>query len=341
MSKKPYALSPENGFVFDTYTDLQNEFIKKIRTLGTDAANEWLVPVKNGTEVSYPRALTLRWECDAEPPYLLEISEDEEFTDPLSYQAAEKRYAVENLKTGQRYFWRVNGCEPHTFTTLPAAPRFLRVEGLMNVRDIGGGRVRQGLVYRGSVLDRHYFVPTEEGKRVFLEELKIKTELDLRQPTENREANPFEGRIRILPMPYRPYSEIFEEEHRRGICEIMNVFADEANYPIYIHCFGGADRTGMLAMYLEAIAGESDEYILTEYELTGLSMYMGGTKEGIAQGETAGLRSRNAEYFRPFLKLLGHYGASDATFAERLIAFLLDCGVTRETMDAVARIIKA
>ena len=341
MSKKPYVLSPENGFVFDTYTDLQNEFIEKIRTLGTDTANEWLVPVKNGAEVSYPRALTLRWECDAQPPYLLEISEDGEFTNPLSYEAAEKRYAVENLKTGQQYFWRVNGCEPHTFTTRPAAPRFLRVEGLMNVRDIGGGRVRQGLIYRGSTPDRHYFPLTERGKRVLLEEWKIKTELDLRQSTENREANPFEGRIRILPMPYRPYSEIFEEEHRRGIREIMNVFANEANYPIYIHCFGGADRTGMLAMYLEAIAGESDEYILTDYELTGLSMYMGGTKEGIALGETAGLRSRNAEYFRPFLELLDNYGASGATLAERLIAFLLDCGVPREDMDAIAHIIKA
>lgn len=340
MSENPHAFSPESGFVFDTYTDLQSAFIEKIRTAGTDAANDWLVPLKNGHECSYPRALELHWESAARPPYLLEVSEREDFANALTYQATETRYAVENLKTGQRYFWRVNGGEPHIFETIARAPRFIRIEGLMNVRDIGGGRIRQGLVYRGTTPDRHYFPLTERGKHTFLEELKIKTELDLRQPTEKREVNLLEGAIRILRMPYRPYTEIFEEEHRRGIREIMNVFADEANYPVYIHCFGGADRTGMLAMYLEAIAGESDEYILTEYELTGLSMYAGGTKEGIAQGKAAGLRNRNEEYFRHFLQSLDRYGSGDAAFAERLIAFLLDCGVTRDVMDAIARIIK-
>ena len=41
----------------------------------------------------------------------------------------------------------------------------------------------------------------------------------------------------------------------------MEFFAEEENYPIYFHCRGGADRTGMIAMLLRAIAGVSDETI--------------------------------------------------------------------------------
>lgn len=55
--------------------------------------------------------------------------------------------------------------------------------------------------------------------------------------------------------------KIFEEEYKENICEIMNFFAEESNYPIYFHCMGGADRTRMIALYLQALVGEAEEDI--------------------------------------------------------------------------------
>ncbi len=55
-------LYPENGFLFDTHTELQNEFIRRIADCGITEALKWLEPVKNRQEVSQPSVLTFRWE---------------------------------------------------------------------------------------------------------------------------------------------------------------------------------------------------------------------------------------------------------------------------------------
>ena len=68
MSKPFY---PENGAVINTHTPIQNTFIDMIHTHGTEAALEWLLPIKNGCECSYPQPVPLRWEEDgsgAPPP---------------------------------------------------------------------------------------------------------------------------------------------------------------------------------------------------------------------------------------------------------------------------------
>ena len=64
----------------------------------------------------------------------------------------------------------------------------------------------------------------------------------------------------------------------RNICgnypvhdKVLEIFADEKNYPIYFHCAVGADRTGTIGMYLDTILGMSSEDILLNYNFTSLA----------------------------------------------------------------------
>ena len=70
---------------------------------------------------------------------------------------------------------------------------------------------------------------TDEGKATFHNELKIKADLDLRGECLGKfSESPAGNDIKYLQLPYRAYSESFEEEHRKGICKIMNFLADQS-----------------------------------------------------------------------------------------------------------------
>ena len=331
----PKLLFPKNGATVNVYTPLQEAFLDKIKNIGAEHALQWLLPIKNGQEVSYPVTISLQWTSDGENTFVVELSEEQNFYAPYVMHTDKPSRDISNLKIGQTYYWRVNGSEPFSFRTSHKGYRFVRIDGLMNVRDLGGIGIRQGLLYRGSDIEGEYQI-TPEGMRAFCKELKIRTELNLRKEhlAISRTGTP-EG-VQYICLPYRPYKEVYEEEHRRGICAIMDYLADENNYPVYFHCLGGADRTGMIAIFLRALVGETDEDIFTDYELTSLSAYAGGLAEGAAAN---GFRSRNSEYFKEFLRLLDAYGAGES-LSVKVPRFLLDCGVTENTIHKILEIIK-
>ena len=327
-------ISPHDGFVFDTHTDVQNEFINRIHTDGINSALEWLLPIKDGKEISYPRSLLLSWDGDSDA-FTLEISLDREFTSPFRITLREKSYTLENLYIGTTYYWRVNDSEVRAFSTLGNAPRFIKIDGVPNVRDIGGGRIKQGLLYRGGELERCYEI-TEQGKDTFVNKLRIKTELDLRLDRIGKLFEcPAGDAVDLVQLPYRPYDEIFEDTHREGIVRIMEFLSDKSHYPVFFHCLGGADRTGMIALYLRAIAGESEEEIHTDYELTSLSAYAMGIAEGV---RAQGFRKRTAEYYSGMIDKLREYAPGE-DFSHQAVSFLLDCGVSPEILEKIKNII--
>ena len=137
---------PENGAQLDLLTDIQREFIRKIHMENTEKALEWLATVKNQCECTYPRPHMLQWDGDESVQYVLELAETSDFKAATCVVTTDNFYALENLKTGQDYFWRVNGGEIHHFQTMSSAARFIKLEGALNVRDLGGSNIKQGLL---------------------------------------------------------------------------------------------------------------------------------------------------------------------------------------------------
>ena len=326
---------PNDHSIIDTHTDIQNGFIDLIHERGIAAALDWLTPQKGDNELSFPKSVRFTWAPEGVEPYVFELAENNTFSPSYTVRTADTFLEVTNLKIGQKYYWRVNGGNYRTFETKDNKFRFIEIDGVLNVRDLGGINIKQGLLYRGSEINKEYKI-TEDGKKVFKEQLNIKTEINIRKGEMFEKSKSCMGEeVSYKYLPYRPYTEIFEDEHRKGICEIMEFLAQEENYPIYFHCLGGADRTGMIAFFLRALLGESNEDILIDYELTSLSSYAYGLAEGV---DALGFRSRETDYFREFISLFNAYKGN--SFSEKTESFLLECNIKPSTLERVRSILK-
>ena len=88
---------------------------------------------------------------------------------------------------------------------------------------------------------------------------------------------------------------------------VFDALADESNYPLYFHCWGGADRTGCVAFTIEAILGLDEENLMKNFEYTTLS----------GQGN---VKNRDEEEFSSMVKTLTGYGKN---WRERMTNFPL------------------
>ena len=235
-----------------------------------------------------------------------------------------------------------------SFMTDPSAPRWMSVEGrVKNFRDIGGWptefgrRVRQGRVYRGQGLNDNSFYGRKPGRNrltvadlAYLKgELGIKTDLDLRwdRETANMKASPLGEGVKFVNHQSGSYKAIFAdgEKGKKTMAENFRLFTDEANYPIYFHCIGGADRTGSLAYVLNGICGVSKHDLEVDWESTFYPDVHGAKDEG---KEAKDKDWRGSHWFdEGFAK----YGTADSSLRERIELYLIDCGVTREEIEKV------
>lgn len=251
----------------------------------------------------------------AEGNFFLIVSEKRDLSDPIVTVTAQTEADVWNLKIGTRYYFCVQRegkrSEVHHFRTAPILPRCIRIDGIYNVRDSGGypvpdGRIRQGLLFRGGELERHMHL-TRDGADA-LTALGIRTDLDLRGEavgTIEYPLLPLFG-IRSELIPIAPYDAIFEKSAKRAWRRIFHLLADRDAYPVYHHCWGGADRGGTLAFLVGAILGMSENALDYEYEYTSLSRW--------------GLRSRN---YPPYVRMKEQLRAFPGdTLAEQTASFL-------------------
>lgn len=165
-----------------------------------------------------------------------------------------------------------------------ATVTWISVDGTANFRDIGGWTgLKSGLAFRGAepncqtdpvALAKqkepfHDLFLTDRGRETLSRGLGIKTDLDLRGRNESPtpDETPIPG-ARLVRTPIYAYANVFSEEGRRRVVPALRVFADRANYPIYFHCYGGADRTGTLAFLIEGLCGVHEADIDIDYELT-------------------------------------------------------------------------
>ncbi|MBP5273694.1 MAG: tyrosine-protein phosphatase, partial [Abditibacteriota bacterium] len=93
--------------------------------------------------------------------------------------------------------------------------------------------------------------------------------------------------------------------------------------PTYLHCAGGADRTGCFFMFLEGLLGVKENDLLKDVELTGFSAY--------------GSRYRTMDHYK--LALECPRQTPGDTFRDKWINYALAGGLTREEIDEFAAIV--
>lgn len=312
-------------------TDALKNFLDNYRLgVGLTVAGQGDVKLHNNVEFS--------WDCEEDNNgYTLIYTTSPEFSDAVSVETEESTVSVPGLFVGTTYYWQVvthlpegdKYSEVFTFRTEDTV-RAVEIPGVSNVRDIGGymtesgtHRVAQGMIYRGATLGHI----TTEGKWAFREIYQIKTDLDLRWPTDPGYpwggCSPVGEDINYLNVP----GVIYNEDHSVGesIADELAVFTDAANYPIYIHCSAGRDRTGTLAFVLGALLGVPEEDLCIDYELTSMSA------KSYDKGDASGFNK-----FYNFLEKFKQYEGE--TLQEKAESYCLEWGVTREQIDQIRSI---
>lgn len=161
--------------------------------------------------------------------------------------------------------------------------RALRIDGVLNARDVGGlvgerGRVRTGRLVRSACLENL----TAEGAET-LADLGLKTVIDLRTPLErveypNRVAeleDVAEINVELLKtlaeldeLPANSPRELYQylvDTCGRGIVEVLEHLAKPDTLPALVHCLVGKDRSGLTVALLLELLGVPRDVIIADY----------------------------------------------------------------------------
>ena len=311
---------PENNSKICTLTPKQKSFLEHDRS-GMAVEDFDYLNLKKHAHPDFSLGLGIEFKWEPECEALLSLSENEDFSSSLTYSGVGS-VEIFNLKPNTKYFVKLE-CGKDTdeicFETEDTYPRYLNIDGVTNVRDLGGARtldgkrVKMGLLYRGSEMNSHMTI-TEKGLWSMENELKIKSVLDLRGGAEEVLDVYRHNYLHVSNSAYAGYLGHYETNKK-----IFDFLSDENNYPIYFHCWGGADRTGTVAYMLALILNVRYEDIIDDYESTTLSIW--------------GIRTRNRDLYQNFITKLETFEGE--TLYEKAVSFMLSSGITMEQIENI------
>ncbi len=167
----------------------------------------------------------------------------------------------------------------------------LSIDGLVNARDLGGLRTRDGQVIRSRQVIRSDNPKgmTEQGQLDLANIVAPALIIDLRMTLEVSHEVYTIGHepVRIVHLPMLPQSGVTQEQIDAGaagnlvddylrqlkvnassIIEALRLIADPQSRPVVVHCTAGKDRTGLVVAMLLDILGVSHETIVADYHVT-------------------------------------------------------------------------
>ncbi len=208
--------------------------------------------------------------------------------------------------------------------------RILKISGVNNVRDIGGWtttdgkRVRYGLIIRGGELDGiHSTHITAKGIKQLKSE-SIKTEVDLRGSSEVANADyPIKGFAEYNRYSIASYMGVKENKalYKEALSKIITSVLEDK--PVYVHCWGGADRTGTVIALLEGALGVTKDQVIQDYELTSYSPI----------GERRYGKGTDGKKFKELILYIEN-GFEGDTFEEKCTNLLTDLGIDIKDIEA-------
>lgn len=195
----------------------------------------------------------------------------------------------------------------------------------VNTRDLGGwacdgGKVKYGMLVRGGE-------PNEVDKDLMVNQVGIRTELQLLPKSESRHTYSAWG-IDFFANPEENSYVNYSLSPKSLWKFYLQVVFDSVSHdkPVYFHCGIGADRTGTIAIMLEALLGVSQSDIDKDYELTNFYIV-----------QPTNPRRRNADMYKYYINQIKNFplvaGLTD-TFTNHAISFAVSLGFTADEINA-------
>ena len=269
---------------------------------------------------------------------VLELSKNEQFSSPETYflDSDETYITIDNLLPNTKYYYRAYFKNTQkskdkfsgSFVTAEY-DRFTNIDGITNMRDIGGystssGKtVRYNMILRGSEFDglvnkSYYLKNPEQAKEFgFVFDMDLRESYLFNDNYISRLGNNVRHDFYTAPM----YGSVFKATGLKSIKKVFADLADKNNYPMYMHCTYGKDRTGTIIFLLQSVLGVSDEdknnqYLLSKFIFSDIS---------------------NSNLY-PIYNGLDSYEGSNTN--EKVISFLKkDVGVTQAQIDSIRNIL--
>ena len=314
---------------------------------------------------------TVRWERQENADsYTAVLSKNADMSHEMQYvvDGSETEYTFNALIPNTKYYVKVqshdeNGKLLHetkmqSFTTQgDFCQRIVNVDGVSNVRDIGGyeaqgnSKVQYGLIYRGARLN----AITDKGIATFTQELGIKTEIDVRYGTDGGKAVDMEGVAykqlgmwaynSILPDTCQPKvsgAGLFDARTIDGIKGVFEAIANPDNLPVYIHCTAGADRTGTICYLINGVLGVEYEGLVQDFELTSFSEQGRRWRSSVKnwEFESSGVMQNDEKNFIAFGQMhslmMQWYAPNGETLQKAIENYLTSvCDISMQTIYAV------
>ena len=243
--------------------------------------------------------------------YTITYGKEANLSDAKTLKTNNTKTYLKNLLVNQTYYYKVTAdgkdSEVASFTT-GDYPRWIDARPMFNVRDMGGymtssgQRIKQGLVYRGGEInkktgwygsqqytddlgntntkDGHIVSETDASKKAFREDMGMVNglEIDLRSGSETNGYPTTSGKCDFAVNGDIDYKLIGISSYYKGmqqntsqIKQLFEAFANADQKPVYYHCYGGADRTGVVGFMLGAVLGMSYTDLVIDFELTSYS----------------------------------------------------------------------
>lgn len=317
-------IAPDTAYSYNAsaraYLTAENPTVDDYAVLMTDSAQD----------------IKIVLECPVEgAKFKVEYGTRADYSDAVTFNTTGKSIAVNNLLRNTKYYVRItataNGITRQaesSFKTADIGPRVMTVGGITNVRDLGGyetsfGKTTlQGLAFRGAQLDINGTSRlTAQGAELLGTDIALGLEIDLRTASETGGlTKSIVTSAKYLNSRIGSYTAAFSSDQKELFRQIFASYANVNNYPIYVHCVYGADRTGTVCYILNALLGVDEKTLIQDYEFTTFS--------------DAGLRSAatNAE-MKAFLSSFS--ALSGSTPAEKAENYLLSIGVTSEEITTI------
>lgn len=318
-------------------------------------------PYNGNMSMSKPLPVSLSWKA-GKGQYHITLTGSSS-GDSAKYMIRDKKLDFYNPIIGETYeaslaYRQYNEVVSFKEEVTVPGPRNIYLDGVENVRDIGGwGKfvdskyqtyMKQGFLYRSGRFNEDKaeevkVTITNEGLDEIKNHLKFKTEVDLRKTSTNEVGGLTKKSVLgddvkyvQLPMAYngnniltfkgKVSGDTYEYDNPSMIKQFFELLANKDNYPINYHCSIGKDRTGCLSYLIEGLVGFDQETMYRDYMFTNFA--------------DAGL-CKLTDVTERYGKTINEY-ENGATLQEKVYNYLNEViGVSKENLDNIITILKA